>query len=95
MHDYNGDGKYDAHDDAIFHNVIMEDSNNAEGANPSGGSLDGGSGSSIVSTIVVLIIMEIFKPGRIFSGMFPTLVWLVCIVILFLKFGCWLEYMTR
>lgn len=94
MHDYNGDGRHDFHDDSCFHNVIMDDSNNDDGE-ISGGSHGGGSGFSIMSTIVVLIIMEIFKPGRLFSGIFPTLVWIVCIVILFLKFGCWLEYMTR
>lgn len=85
MHDYNGDGRSDSHDSAVFHNYI----NNSNGSG--GGSSGGGNIYSLVSTLIVLIIMEIFKPGKIFSGMFPTLVWIVCLGILFIKFACWLE----
>lgn len=83
-HDYNGDGRSNSHDSSIFHNVIMNES----GGGNSGG---GGGGASLVTTVIVLIIMEIFKPGKLFSGIFPTLVWLVCLGILFIQFACWLE----
>lgn len=87
MHDYNGDGRTDSHDRAIFHNYI----NNSSGSGGGGSSGGSGGGSSLVTTIIVLIIMEIFKPGKIFSGIFPTLVWIVCLGILFVQFACWLE----
>ena len=86
-HDYNGDGRINSHDSAIFHNVIM----NGSGGSGGGSSGGGGGSSSLVTTIIVLIIMEIFKPGKLFSGIFPTLVWLVCLGILFVQFACWLE----
>lgn len=79
MRDYNGDGRTNSHDSSIFHNVIMNDSGGSGGGS-------GGHGPNIdVSTIIILFIMLIFKPGGLFSGAFPTLVWLVCLAILFMK----------
>ena len=85
-HDYNGDGRIDSHDSTIFHNVIMNESGGSGGGNSCGGG-----NASLVTTVIVLIIMEIFKPGKLFSGIFPALVWLVCLGILFVQFACWLE----
>lgn len=84
MHDYNGDGKHNSHDSSIFHNVIMNESTNTSPSGSVRSSFDW-------SVIVILLVMEIFKPGRLFDGIFPCLVWLVCLGVLFLKFACWLE----
>ena len=43
--DWNGDGKYDWQDDAIFHNVINTD-NDSSNNSPSGGGRNHSSGSS-------------------------------------------------
>lgn len=91
MRDYNHDGRTDARDAAVFHNVIMDES----GSSSPGGYASGGGLESTWSTVVILVVMMIFRPGKLFSGIFPTLVWLVCLGLLFLKFGAWLEDKTR
>ena len=67
MHDYNGDGHHDSRDTSLFHNVIMDDSGNSKG---SGGAYKGSSSPKDFSTLIILVIMMIFKPGALFSGFF-------------------------
>jgi len=86
MHDYNGDGRSDAHDAAIFHNVI---NSSGGGGGSSGGG--GGSGGGIAGVLAALVIMELFKPGRIFDGGFAALIWLICASYLLLRLACWIE----
>lgn len=83
MKDYNGDGKIDKVDECIFHNIIENPTNRS-----AGGDYNGDFDWSI---LILFVIMEIFRPGRIFSGWFSALIWLICLAILFLKFACWLQ----
>lgn len=86
MHDYNGDGRSNSHDSAIFHNVI----NNSGGGGNSSGS-GGGCGCSTVGWVIfLLLIIEIVKSG-VFSGAFAGLILVVCFGALFIIFACWLE----
>ena len=69
--DWNGDGKHDWQDDAIFHNVINTD-NNSSNNTPSGG---GGNHSSESSTFyisqlgkVVIVLDIILCVAALFMG---------------------------
>lgn len=67
--DWNGDGKHDWKDDAIFHNVINSDSNSSN--SPSGGSSSGGSGSTFyLSQLgkVVIVLVVILCIAALFMG---------------------------
>ena len=87
MHDYNGDGRSDSHDSAIFHNVI----NNSSGGGSSAGSSGGGCGCGTAGIVIVLLlIIEIVKSG-LFSGAFAGLILVICLGGLFVIFACWLE----
>ena len=86
MHDYNGDGACNGHDAAIFHNVINSSGGGGGGGGTGGGGVSGGLGG----VIIALIVMEIFKPGRIFDGGFACVVWLICAGYLLLRFIGWL-----
>ena len=84
MHDYNGDGRSDSHDSAIFHNVI----NNSGGG---GSSSRGGCGCRTIGlAFVFLLVIESIK-GGLFSGTFAGLILLICFGGLFLIFAFWFE----
>lgn len=86
MHDYNGDGRSDSHDSAIFHNVV---NNSGGGGGGSSGGSSGGGRLGIMA-IVVLVIIEILKTD-IFEGAFAGLILVICLGALFVIFACWLE----
>lgn len=68
--DWNGDGKHDWKDDAIFHNVINAD-NDSSNSTPSGGGHHSSSGSSFyVSQLgkVVIVLDLILCVAALFMG---------------------------
>ena len=68
--DWNGDGKHDWRDDAIFHNVIETD-NNSSNNTPSGGGNYSNSGSSFyLSQLgkVVIVLDLILCVAALFMG---------------------------
>jgi len=88
MHDYNGDGRSNSHDSAIFHNVI---NSSGGGGGSSGGSSGGGCGCGTAGIVIfLLLIIEIIKSGLL-SGAFAGLILVICLGALFLIFACWLE----
>ena len=69
--DWNGDGKHDWQDDAIFHNVINTD-NNSSNNTPSGGGGNHSSGSSTfyISQLgkVVIVLDILLCVAALFMG---------------------------
>ena len=84
MRDYNHDRKIDSHDASVFHNVINNEEDHYD--NSSGGC--GCSTSWIV--LGLLLVIQIVKSG-LFTGAFAGLILVICLLALFLIFGCWLE----
>ena len=89
--DWNGDGKHDWKDDAIFHNVINSDekehsnkSRSTEGSNSSAGR------SGLISTIVSLAYLSVLIPGDIPINGFTMFIGLICAGVLVVKFLGWL-----
>lgn len=87
MHDYNGDGRSNSHDSAIFHNVI---NSSGGGGSSTGGSSGGVGGGTIGIAFALLAGVEMVKAGW-FTGTFGGLITVICLGGLFVLFACWLE----
>ena len=69
--DWNGDGKHDWQDDAVFHNVIDTDNNTSSTPSSGGGSSYSSSGSSFYVTQlgkVVIVLDLILCVAALFMG---------------------------
>ena len=68
--DWNGDGKHDWHDDAIFHNVIETDNNSSNNTPSGGGNHSTGGSSFYLSQLgnVVIVLDLILCVAALFMG---------------------------
>lgn len=89
--DWNGDGKHDWEDDAIFHNVINSDEKEHSNKNRStGGSNSSVGRSGLISTIVSLAYLSVLIPGDIPINGFTMFIGLICAGVLVVEFLGWL-----
>ena len=89
--DWNGDGKHDWKDDAIFHNVINSDEKEDSNKKRSGGSSNSSAGrSGLISTIVSLAYLSVLIPGDIPINGFTMFIGLICAGVLVVRFLGWL-----
>ena len=68
--DWNGDGKHDWRDDAIFHNVIETDNNSSNNTPSGGGKYSSGGSSFYLSQLgkVVIVLDLILCVAALFMG---------------------------
>ena len=68
--DWNGDGKHDWRDDAIFHNVIETDNNSSNNTPSGGGNYSTGGSSFYLSQLgkVVIVLDLILCVAALFMG---------------------------
>lgn len=68
--DWNGDGKHDWRDDAIFHNVIETDKNSSNNTPSGGGNHSSGGSSFYLSQLgkVVIVLDLILCVAALFMG---------------------------
>ena len=68
--DWNGDGKHDWQDDALFHNVINADDDSSNNISHSGRSYSSGNSSFVVSQLgkVVIVLDIILCIAALFMG---------------------------
>jgi hypothetical protein len=89
--DWNGDGKHDWKDDAIFHNVINSDEKeHSNKSRSTGGSNSSAGRSGLISTIVSLAYLSVLIPGDIPINGFTMFIGLICAGVLVVKFLGWL-----
>ena len=89
--DWNGDGKHDWKDDAIFHNVINSDEKeHSNKSRSTGGSNSSAGRSGLISTIVSLACLSVLIPGDIPINGFTMFIGLICAGVLVVKFLGWL-----
>lgn len=87
--DWNGDGKHDWRDDALFHNVINSD-NMENKPNPQKPTPNNTGRSSFFSTLIPLVYLGVLIPGDIPINGFTMLIGFVCAGILVVKVLKWL-----
>ena len=87
--DWNGDGKHDWRDDALFHNVINSDKMENK-PNPQKTTPNNTGRSSLFSTLSPLAYLGVFIPGDIPINGFTMLIGFVCAGFLVVKVLKWL-----
>ena len=88
--DFNGDGKHDWQDDAIFHNIIEKEDGKQESTQNQPGPTVPSGRSGWISTIVALAYLSVLLPGDIPINGFTMFIGLICAGILVVKILGWL-----
>lgn len=87
--DWNGDGKHDWQDDALYHNVIQSDDKEDKPSAQNSSSTKAG-WSSFLSTLIPLAYLGLLIPGDIPINGFTMFIGFVCAGILAVKFLKWI-----
>ena len=76
--DWNGDGKHDWKDDAIFHNVINSSEDKSNKSAPQKTTMQTGDGGGLAINLLCMGYLAVLLPGDIPINTFTMLIGLIC-----------------